>query len=101
MNVGKLSLLVCLSAFTLPAFAGIYVTSPTNGSTSGSPVHFVASATSPACSKGVASMGIYTAPGKLAYTVNGGSLNTSLSLASGTYNIVVQEWDKCGWSATT
>jgi hypothetical protein len=100
MNVGKLSLLVCLSAFTLPAFAGIYVTSPTNGSTSGSPVHFVASATSPACSKGVASMGIYTAPGKLAYTVNGGSLNTSLSMANGTYNVVVQSWDNCGWSAT-
>lgn len=100
MNVGKLSLIVCLCAFfAVPGFAGVFVTSPQSGSTSGSPVHFAA--TAQGCSKGVVSMGIYTAPGKLAYTVNGSSLNTNLSLGNGTYNIVVEEWDKCGWSATT
>src|SRR5579872_7160978 len=94
MSCGKLSVVGCLCAiFALPAFAGVYVTSPTSGSTSGSPVHFVASASSPACSKGVAAMGIYTAPGVLAYTVNGSSLNTYLSMGSGTYDMVVQEWD--------
>lgn len=101
MNVGKLSQLVCLCAvFSLPGFAGVFVSSPSSGSTSGSPVHFVATAASPACAKGVAAMGIYTAPGQLAYTVNGSSLNTNLTMSNGNYNVVVQEWDNCGWSAT-
>lgn len=102
MNSGKLLVAVCLCAiFTLPAVAGVSVSSPSSGSTSGSPVHFVATASSPSCSKGVASMGIYTAPGQLAYTVNGASMNTYLNMNSGTYNVVVQEWDNCGWSATS
>jgi hypothetical protein len=101
MNSGKLLVVVCLCAmFALPAVAGVFVSSPSSGSTSGSPVHFVASASSPACSKGVSAMGIYTAPGKLAYKVNGAKLDTNLSMANGTYNVVVQEWDNCGWSAT-
>jgi len=101
MNFGKLSVAVCLCAmFALPAVAGVSVNSPTSGSTSGSPVHFVATASSPSCSKGVASMGIYTAPGKLAYTVNGTKMDTYLNMSNGTYNVVVQEWDNCGWSAT-
>jgi hypothetical protein len=80
--------------------SGVNVTSPANKSTVSSPTNFVATA-STSCSKGVASMGIYTAPGQLAYVVNGASLNTSLSLSAGTYNTVVQEWDKCGGAATT
>jgi len=101
MNSGKLLVVVCLCAmFALPAVAGVFVSSPSSGSTSGSPAHFVASASSPACSKGVSAMGIYTAPGKLAYKVNGAKLDTNLSMANGTYNVVVQEWDNCGWSAT-
>jgi hypothetical protein len=86
--------------FTLPAVAGVSVSSPSSGATSSSPVHFVASASSPACSKGVASMGIYTAPGKLAYTVSGAKMNKYLTMSNGTYNVIVQEWDNCGWSAT-
>src|SRR6266849_424272 len=100
MNVGKLCAVVCVCAFALPAFAGVYVTSPTGGSTAASPIHFVATASSPACSKGVSAMGIYTAPYVLAYVVNGSSLDTYLSMNTGTYNVVVQEWDNCGWSAT-
>jgi hypothetical protein len=46
-------------------------------------------------------MGIYTAPGVLAYVVNGASLNYSLALGAGTYNTVVQEWDGCGGASTT
>jgi hypothetical protein len=80
--------------------SGVKVTSPANKSTVSSPTNFVATATT-TCSKGVASMGIYTAPGQLAYVVNGASMNTSLSLSAGTYNTVVQEWDKCGGAATT
>lgn len=85
---------------TVKAGSGVFVTSPSNGSTVGSPAHFVATATSN-CSQGVASMGVYTAPYQLAYTVQGSSLNTSLNLSPGTYNAVVEEWDKCGGAATT
>jgi hypothetical protein len=73
------------------------VTSPTNGATVSSPVHFVACATAaPNCTKGIAAMRIYTAPGVSAYTVNGVSLDTHLTLAPGSHNTVVQAWDNCG-----
>ncbi len=80
--------------------SGVYVTSPSNNGAVGSPVNFAATA-STSCSQGVSAMGIYTAPGQLAYTVNGSSLNTNLTLNPGTYNTVVEEWDKCGGAATT
>ncbi len=86
--------------FTLHAFAGVNVSQPGNGATSGSPVHFSATASS-SCSSGVASMGIYTAPYQLAYVVSGASLDTYLTLGAGTYNTVVEEWDNCGGAATT
>src|SRR5689334_11031707 len=81
------------------AFAGITVSSPGNGSTVSTSVHFVASGSSPACSKGIGGMGIFTAPYKLAYKVSGGKIDTVLNLSAGTYNAVVQQWDNCGWSA--
>lgn len=84
---------------TVATSTGVHVSSPANNSTVASPVNFVASATTN-CSKGVASMGIYTAPYKLAYVVNGANLNTNLSLSPGTYNTTVEEWDKCGGAAT-
>jgi major membrane immunogen (membrane-anchored lipoprotein) len=80
--------------------SGVHITSPSNGSTVGSPVNFVATATTD-CSKGVASMGIYTAPYQLAYVKGGASLNTSLSLSAGTYHATVQEWDNCGGASST
>ena len=85
---------------TVKSGTSLTVTSPANNSTLGTTVNFAASATS-SCSGGVASMGIYTAPGQLAYVVNGASLNTNLSLSPGTYNTTVEEWDKCGGAATT
>lgn len=80
--------------------SGVYVTSPANNSTVGSPVNFTATASS-TCNKGVASMGIYTAPNQLAYVVNGASMNYNLSLSAGTYNTTVEEWDNCGGAAST
>src|SRR5437870_2536903 len=94
---------VCLCFFATlatSAFAGVTVTSPSNNSTVSSPVHYVATA-STSCSKGVSAMGIYTAPYVLAYSVNGASLDTNLTLSAGTYNTTVQEWDNCGGSAST
>ncbi|MGH9512018.1 MAG: hypothetical protein ACRD2U_07755 [Terriglobales bacterium] len=72
------------------------VVSPTNGAAIPSPVHFVATGSAGSCSKGVAAMRIYTAPGISAYTVNGANLDTYINLAPGNYNTVVQEWDNCG-----
>jgi len=92
--------LPCLLLLVSSAFAGVTVTSPTNNSTVSSPVKYVASATT-SCSKGIAAMGIYSAPGVLAYKVNGASLNTTLSLSAGTYSTVVQDWDNCGGYAKT
>ena len=74
----------------------VTVSVPTNGSEVTSPVQFTASAASPNCSKGVASMRIYSSPGVIAYTVDGSSLNTQIDLSPGTYNTVVQSWDNCG-----
>jgi hypothetical protein len=78
---------------------GVFVTAPANKATVSSPVNFAATATT-SCSKGVASMGIYTAPNKLAYVGNGASLNTNLTLSAGTYNTTVEEWDYCGGAST-
>jgi hypothetical protein len=94
-------LYLCLFAtLATSAFAGVTVTSPGNGAQVPSSVHYVATGQSPACSKGVASMGIYTAPYKLAYSATGSKLDTYLTLSPGTYNTVVQQWDNCGWSAS-
>jgi hypothetical protein len=74
----------------------IAVTSPVTATVVTSPVHFVANAQATNCKSGIAAMRIYTAPGVNAYTVNSASLDTRLSLAAGTYNIVIQAWDNCG-----
>src|SRR5207244_12908910 len=100
MNVAKLCAVVCLYAFPSLAFAGVTVSSPGTGISMKSPVHFVASGSSPACSKGVAAIGIYTVPYKLAYVVKGSKLDTKLTMKSGHYNVVVRHWDKCGWTWT-
>ena len=95
------SLFVCLTAFfASAAFASVNVSSPSNGGSYTGPVQFTATGTTTTCSKGVGSMGIYTAPGVLSYVENGSSLNTKLSLNPATYDIVVTEWDNCGGSTT-
>lgn len=92
----NLVLLTCAA----PAFATVTVTSPSSGATLGSPVHYVATATTSTCAKGVASMGIYI-DNKLTYVANGASLNTSLAFNTGTYDTVVEEWDYCGGATYT
>ena len=79
---------------------GVQVSSPADNSTVSSQVHFVATASS-TCAAGVGSIGVYSAPGQLAYTANGSSLDATLNFSSGTYNTTVQEWDKCGGSSST
>src|SRR5262252_10618630 len=98
----KYALFVCGPVLLISAaWAGVNVSAPSNGSTVQSPVHFSATAGGTSCPKGVASMGIYTSPGTLAYVVNGTKLSTDLSLSPGTYYATVQQWDKCGGASKT
>jgi len=99
MDIGKFCVVVCLFAvLALPSFATVTVSSPGNGATVASPVHFVAKGTS-SCSKGIAAMGIYTAPYVLAHVASGSTLDTNLKMTAGTHNAVVHEWDNCGQSS--
>lgn len=77
---------------------GVAVSAPAVNGTVSPTVQYVASA-STSCPKGVGSMGIYTAPGVLAYVTQGAKLDTVIELKPGAYKTVVQEWDNCGGSA--
>jgi len=71
---------------------GVVVKSPRHGTKVGSPVRFIASATS---KDPITAMRIYV-NGVSAYTVNAAYLDTSLKMALGTHNVVVQAWDSMG-----
>ncbi|MCU1297153.1 MAG: hypothetical protein JWO91_1431, partial [Acidobacteriaceae bacterium] len=64
------------------------------------PIYFSAAA-STSCPKGVAAMGVYTAPHHKVLGQQGNVLNQGVALSAGTYNVVVEEWDNCGGAATT
>ena len=64
------------------ALASVSVSAPANGSTVSTTVQYVASA-STSCATGVSAIGIYTAPGVLAYSTSGNNLNTELSFNPG------------------
>lgn len=87
--------LLVSTTFSVPAFATVAVSSPSNGQTLGTAVHYAATATTTTCSKGVASMGVYV-DYKLLYVVDGTTLNTTITEAPGVHNTVVEEWDFCG-----
>jgi hypothetical protein len=100
MVKGSICLIGMFLMLVTSAFASVSVSSPSNGATVGSPVPYVATATTSTCSKGVASMGIYV-DNQLLKVVNGASLNTDLSVGSGEHNTVVEEWDYCGGATFT
>ena len=83
-----------------PAFATVVVSKPLNGSTVAPTVPFVASATTTTCTKGVSAVGVYV-DNKLLYQTSGNQLNTTLTIASGKHNAVVQAWDNCGGATST
>jgi phosphatidylinositol-3-phosphatase len=86
--------------FNAAPAAGVTVTQPSAGATVISPVHYVASASTNTCAKGVAAMGIYV-NNALTYVVNGAQLNTTLALKPGPEHTVVEEWDYCGGASFT
>lgn len=95
----KIALLLALSSGPL-AFAGVTVSAPANGSNVSTSVQYVAKATT-GCSKGVSAIGVYSAPGNLAYSTNGANLNADLTFSPGDYQTVVQAWDNCGGVSQT
>lgn len=85
-------LLITILTLVAASFAGVTVSSPAAGSTSGSPVHFVASASS---TNPITAMRIYVDDISV-YLVSASKLDTSLAVASGTHSVVVQAWDSTG-----
>ena len=85
-------LLIATLTLATASFAGVTVSSPAAGSTAGSPVHFVASATS---THPITAMRIYV-DNLSVYLVSASSLNTSVTMSAGTHNVVVQAWDSTG-----
>lgn len=72
----------------------VNVTSPVSGSTVTSPVHFVASAQSPA-HRHITAMRIYV-DYKSVYSVQAAKLDTYVSMTQGSHRITVQAWDSSG-----
>src|ERR1019366_1097491 len=91
----KFAFLLALCSGPL-ALANVSVSAPANGSSVATTVQYVASATT-SCPAGVSAIGIYSAPGALAYSTPGSRLNTELYLNPGTYKTVVQAWDNLRW----
>jgi hypothetical protein len=69
---------------------GVFVSSPLNNSYDSNPVHFVATAKS---DYPIVAMAIYV-DNSLRWKQNVSSINTYLSLATGSHYIVVQAWDQ-------
>jgi len=74
------------------AFAGVSVSSPTNGATVSSPVRVVASASS---GKPITAMRIYV-DGYSAYTTYSNRIDTSVAMSKGWHSVIVQAWDSSG-----
>jgi hypothetical protein len=74
------------------SFAGVTVSSPAAGSTAGSPVHFVASATS---ANPITAMRIYV-DNISVYLISASKLDTYVTIAAGGHSVVVQAWDSTG-----
>ena len=84
-------------SLTVNDAASVAITSPVNGATVSTVPLFVATATT-GCAQGVAAMGVYVNQTKV-YSVPGAKLSTQLTLAAGTQNATIQEWDNCGGTA--
>jgi hypothetical protein len=85
-------LIIATLTLATASFAGVSVSSPAPGSTAGSPVRFVASATS---THPITAMRIYV-DNVSAYLVLASSLNTSVTMSAGSHRVVVQAWDSTG-----
>lgn len=87
-----LQIMIATLMLAASSFAGVTVSSPTPGAVSGSPVHFVASASSTAP---ITAMRIYV-DGVSAFVNSANALDTFVPMAVGTHNVIVQAWDSTG-----
>lgn len=85
-------LLMITLGLTAMSFAGVTVSSPTNGSTVGSPVHVVASANS---THPITAMRIYV-DNVSVYLTSSSKIDTSVAMSAAKHNVVVQAWDSSG-----
>ena len=94
IRAGRRIVLLLIVTFSLAgaSFAGVTITSPQNGSTVSSPVHVVAAATS---ANPITFMRIYVDNVDV-YDIAANRIDTSVSMAAGSHNIVVQAWDSKG-----
>ncbi|HEV3317351.1 MAG TPA: Ig-like domain-containing protein [Candidatus Angelobacter sp.] len=93
-NLGKYWLVLAAASCCLAtaAFAGVTVSSPAPGATTGSPVQFVASASS---GRPIMAMRIYV-DDQSVFSNHSNNLNTSIPMADGAHHVVVQAWDSSG-----
>lgn len=77
---------------TASTTSGVNISSP--GSSTSSPIHFVASASG---TNPITAMRVYLDNNSV-YTVNGSSLDTYINASAGTHNAVVVAWDSTGKS---
>jgi len=89
-RVPCLLLLLCSAAF-----AGVTVSSPTSGMTTSSPVHFVTQATPSSSTRSITFMRIYV-DNVSVYGAAVKSIDTNLTVASGSHAVLVQAWDSAG-----
>jgi hypothetical protein len=87
-----------LLALTAASFAGVTVSSPTNGATTNSPLHVVATATPNNPSAPIAALQIYV-DGGLVYQGKGANVDTYLNVGAGNHQVAVQSWDAAGTSS--
>jgi hypothetical protein len=80
---------------TVSASSGVSVFLPSASSAS-VPIHVAASAQNSSCAAGISAMRIYTSPGVAPYTIDSNQLDAFITLAPGSYNLVVEAYDNCG-----
>jgi hypothetical protein len=87
-----LKALTVAGALVASAFAGVTVSSPSNYSTVSSPARFVASASS---DDPISAMAIYV-DGNRVYRTSYKSLDTKISMSTGSHTVEVKAWDTSG-----
>ena len=90
----RISAIVTVLLLATSCFAGVNITSPSNGAGVGAPIHVTASAT-PNAGNTISSMIIYLDNVNV-YTKYANSIDTSISSGTGWHTILVKSWDNHG-----
>ncbi|HKW76477.1 MAG TPA: Ig-like domain-containing protein [Terriglobales bacterium] len=90
-------LLCVITSLAAISSAGVTISSPTSGSSLGSPVHVVASASS---THPITFMRVYV-DNVSVYGVAAAKVDTSIGMSTGQHSVVVQSWDSAGTVAKT